>query len=137
MELPDRIEAKIDRSQVGQGCWIWTACKTRLGYGKSCFKGKLWGAHRLVFTLLRGDIPKGLVLDHLCRNPSCVNPDHLEPVTHGENLRRGFTRADIRHCKRGHEFTPENTRRRTNRGRPVRVCRQCEYIRGDAAWPSI
>lgn len=71
------------------GCWIWDGNKDRLGYTGKRFDGKQTGAHRWVYTQLVGPIPDGMSLDHLCRNPSCVNPAHLEPVTHTENIRRG------------------------------------------------
>jgi hypothetical protein len=68
------------------GCWNWLKSKTSKGYGKwSAFKGL---AHRIMYEKHKGLIPKGLHLDHLCRNPGCVNPDHLEPITLQENNRR-------------------------------------------------
>ena len=69
-------------------CWIWNGC-VRNGYGLFRYKEKVIGAHRFSYELLRGPIPKGLQLDHLCRVRNCVNPNHLEPVTQAENLRRG------------------------------------------------
>lgn len=73
------------------GCWVWQRSRDKLGYGRvgrSVYGEYL--AHRAVFQLYKGDIPKGLCLDHLCRNPSCVNPDHLEPVTQAVNNFRGL-----------------------------------------------
>lgn len=78
------------------GCWIWKGYVAKHGYG---YQGRV-PAHRAVYIEHRGVIPPGLDLDHLCRVRACVNPDHLEPVTRAENLRRGknvrFTKADIR-----------------------------------------
>lgn len=80
----------IGRFLVGDGCWNWTGRDSGNGYGMIRIKGKTIMAHRAVWNLMRGDIPDGLVLDHLCRNTHCVRPDHLEPVEHGENIRRGW-----------------------------------------------
>lgn len=96
------------------GCWYWTATKSKLGYGQARFDSdKLEYAHRIAYRLWRGPIPEGLSLDHLCRNPSCVNPQHLDPVTHRENLLRGRgiapRNAAVTHCPHGHEYTDENT----------------------------
>lgn len=70
------------------GCWIWQSGDNGSGYGKIHVNGDSLYAHRYGFELFRGPIPEGLVLDHLCENPPCVNPWHLEPVTHQENIRR-------------------------------------------------
>ena len=83
--LPERICAKIE---ITSFCWLWTCSSKLTGYRQCSYQGKLYGAHRLVYTLLVGTIPKGYEIDHLCRVTRCVNPDHLEPVTRRENLRR-------------------------------------------------
>ena len=82
--LTDKIDARGD-------CWEWTAATGGKGYGYGwCSNDKrMKGAHRLIWELLVGPIPEGLTLDHLCRNKLCVNPDHLEPVTHQVNILRG------------------------------------------------
>lgn len=83
-------------------------------------------AHRVVYEQVVGPIPDGLVLDHLCRVRCCCNPDHLEPVTHIENIMRGAgtgaANAVKTHCKNGHEFTVENTYERPTGGRACRTC---------------
>lgn len=124
---------------VGDGCWEWTASMNRLGYGQiwSMAARRPIPAHRAVYELLVGPIPEGLHIDHLCRNPSCVRPDHLEPVVQAENTRRGMAgevhRAQCAlqtRCKWGHEFTPENTYMGQNaNGNPRRVCRACRAAR--------
>ena len=87
-------------------CWIWQG-KKDYGYGRVGMNGTHHRAHRLIYEALKGPIPEGLQLDHLCRNRSCVNPNHLEPVTGAQNCRRGI--GSKTHCKHGHEFTEENT----------------------------
>ena len=117
-----RFWAKVD---TGGSCWNWTAGVDGRGYGAFKLNGRQLGAHVVAYRRLVGPIPEGLVLDHLCRNPRCVNPDHLEPVTQRENVVRGeapaATNARKTHCKRGHEFTPENTIDHP-RGRNCREC---------------
>ena len=71
------------------GCWEWTGAM-RGGYGVLHQGGASVAAHRVIYERYRGSISPGLDIDHLCRNPSCVNPDHLEPVTRAENVRRGL-----------------------------------------------
>lgn len=74
------------------GCWFWLLKKTRWGYGVFAYRkdgqSLTFKAHRYAYEMLRGPIPDGMVLDHLCRNPGCVNPDHLEIVTPSENSSR-------------------------------------------------
>lgn len=71
------------------GCWLWLLGKRGGGYGMKWSKGRHVMAHRFIYEKMKGPIPKGKVLDHLCRVPSCVNPSHLEPVSFSENIRRG------------------------------------------------
>lgn len=113
------------------GCWIWIRGKDSEGYGKLTARrasGKVGGvlAHKYIYENIHGPVSEGLELDHLCRNPSCVNPAHLEPVTHAENVRRGKGNGfkDQTHCKNGHAFTPDNTEIRPGGGRNCRMCRK-------------
>lgn len=92
--LPQRILNKIHVAE--SGCWLWLGWTEKrepgkLSYGKVWWDGKMRIAHRVIYILLVGEIPPGKQIDHLCRNPSCVNPEHMEPVTAKENVRRGNT----------------------------------------------
>jgi len=111
------------------GCWEWQGATTT-GYGRFhiAHGHPLMLAHRYSYTTLVGPVPDGLDLDHLCRNRRCVRPDHLEPVTHRENLLRSpltwaARRSAQTHCVHGHEFTPENTFRQHHGTRGCRTCR--------------
>lgn len=124
--------------QTSDDCWIWLGGHEREGYGHfTVGKGKnrvTIRAHRFAYELLIGPIPAGKELDHAeCSNPRCVNPAHLEPITHKENVLRGQSPSAIHarktHCMNGHEFTTETThfRLRSN-GKVQRVCRACYSI---------
>lgn len=105
------------------GCWHWERAIGNKGYGLISWKHEgakvTMVAHRAYYLAFRGAIPNGHDIDHLCRKRSCVNPEHLEAVTHLENARRGsrtmasgvYVPTPLKtHCKYGHEFSPENTR---------------------------
>ena len=112
------------------GCWWWTGYIAKSGYGMISRNNRNTLAHRAVYTELCGLIPAGLELDHLCRNPACVNPDHLEPVLPYVNNSRSQSRsarfARVSHCPKGHPYDEENTYVRIRKnGRPSRECRAC------------
>lgn len=129
-----RFLAKVDKSG---DCWEWTAAKEPAGYGMfSIARCQSRRAHRISYELFVGPIPDGLVIDHLCRNKGCVNPEHLEPVTGGENSRRGLSgvlKPPTTHCVHGHEYTPENTRVVRRVDYITKTCRVCASIRNDRA----
>ena len=113
----------VDRSA---GCWVWQGSKNQLGYGHIHAEAGRWtGAHRFAYEVLVEPIPDGLVIDHLCRNPSCVNPAHLQPVTPLENNRRGKTNGSKTHCPHGHAYSPENTAVVNGAERTYRTCKTC------------
>lgn len=118
----------IEKTEPGEnGCIVWTASGNGAGYGAMYIaKGKRVLAHRWSYEYYVGPIPDGLVLDHLCRNPKCVNPEHLEAVTQRVNTLRGKAPTAINaaktHCLLGHEYTPENTLIRNGK-RSCRVCK--------------
>jgi hypothetical protein len=129
--LVDRFYEKVQNTG---DCWLWTGSIKPNGYGqiglrsKNCdHKASVGYAHRLSYELFIGEIPSGKDLDHLCRNRRCVNPDHLEPVTRQTNLLRGDTLpaklAAKTHCKYGHPFTEENTKK-VKGGRECVTCRK-------------
>lgn len=107
-------------------CWPWLGPLTKDGYGTftpyqdgASTRTRL--AHRWAYEHFIGPVPAGMVLDHLCRTRGCVNPEHLEPVTQAENVHRGAAYTKTA-CKRGHEYTPENTGR-TAKGRYCKACK--------------
>lgn len=124
-----RFWSKVD---VGD-CWEWLGGRGNHGHGYLRIARATTMAHRYAWELLVGPIPDGLELDHLCRNPPCVNPDHLEPVTHRENLLRGAgvasQHAARTHCPQGHPYTLENTYDWSNGNRQRRQCKTCHRER--------
>ena len=144
--MHDRFWRKVHKTEK---CWLWTAGKNQYGYGLLGAKIKnvdTTSAHRIAYILTVGEIPKGLVIDHLCRVRHCVNPEHLEVVTQAENIKRGNTglarslqQLSKPHCTRGHELTKENTWRvkptqKKNSSRRCKICRKADYIRGNTKY---
>jgi hypothetical protein len=128
-----RFFAKVE---FAEECWLWKGMTTPLGYGYYSDANRMVPAYRWLYILCYGPIPIGLELDHLCRNSSCVNPDHLELVTHRANVLRGegpsARNARKTHCAQGHELAGANVvQSRSERGLERRRCRQCrnEYHR--------
>jgi len=119
-----RFWPKVDRSGGSDACWPWTGARMIFGHGSFWLGTRNVPAHRFSYERLVGPIPDGLQLDHLCRNPPCVNPAHLEPVTNRENGRRGMAGALQRsrtHCPQGHPYDEANTY--VSRG--YRCCKAC------------
>ena len=139
VNLETRLLAKIDKHGPlwnGTPCWNWKGCNKQGGYGQIHVRwvpghgSRQRLAHVVAYELFVRPMPTGLELDHLCRNHGCVNPEHLEAVTHKENTRRGdggkISGARLRartHCRKGHPYDTENTYIHITNG--SRVCRKC------------
>jgi hypothetical protein len=104
--------------------WLWTGALNKDGYGQwtNSALRKMAVAHRWAWYFVRGPLSDHLHLDHLCRVRNCVNPDHLEPVTRTENLRRAGRTRFARACKKGHDRSPENTYISPQGARACRIC---------------
>ena len=126
----EQVSSFADKFTIADnGCWEWNKYVGTHGYGQHYVNNLTILAHRLAYNLVYGEIPKGMQLDHLCRNRVCCNPNHLEPVTHKENARRGLNGKYLSartHCPSEHEYTKENTKI-VNRGQS-RACRECHRI---------
>jgi len=129
--MKDALERFHEKYEVQpNGCWIWMSAQNGTGYGQFSFEGKPRLAHRWFYERTKKKVEQGKELDHLCRNRSCVNPDHLEEVSRSENNRRGLigertrerSRA-ITHCPHGHEYSADNTYM-TKAG--TRCCKTCK-----------
>lgn len=123
-----RFWSKVEKSGY---CWNWKGCRTPIGYGQFYYAGRVITAHRWSLADARGvalESLDGLDVDHLCRNPSCVNPAHLEAVTHRINCLRGISpvaeQARQTHCKNGHKFDDVNTVIDRKGKRRCRTCRR-------------
>jgi hypothetical protein len=109
------------------GCWRWTGSTDPNGYGAIYWQGRTWKVHRVAWTLCRGAIPDGLTVDHLCRNPSCVNPAHFELVPLSVNQARQINNSSKKtHCPQGHPYDTENTQFSAQGKRLCLTCRRAQ-----------
>lgn len=114
-------------------CWHWPQKTSINGYKSARFgKGRsnVMLVHRASYMAFVGPIPDGMVIDHLCRNRACCNPDHLEAVEFAENIRRG-ARSGVERCKYGHQYTSDNLiyQKSGNGKKPTKMCRTCRNER--------
>ena len=127
--VQERFWSKVNR---GGDCWLWTGKISVHGYGHFHLEGRLLGAHRVALLLSGEALQPDLEVDHLCRVRACVNPAHLEQVTHEVNEARkreavGHHNSNKTHCPQGHEYTSANTRwSRNGKGSRFRICRTCD-----------
>jgi hypothetical protein len=132
------VSAFLDRfghnvsPEPNSGCWLWTSTINQYGYGRVHLPGRRQpSAHRVAYEMDRGAIPNGLQIDHLCRVRCCCNPDHLEPVTAAENIRRAFRLSPRRFvfedgfCINGHRLAEEVNYRHP---RGSMICRKCKRL---------
>lgn len=122
----ERFWSKVEKTEA---CWLWHGTITTTGYGHFWLNGKNRKSHRVAYEMENGPIQNDLPLDHLCRNPPCVRPSHLEPVTTAENALRGnngLLEKSRTHCPKGHPYDEKNTWMKKDRnGRKSRSCKTC------------
>lgn len=106
LPVAQRLWARVEKSET---CWLWTGPTLNTGYGTIRHEGRDTLAHRVAYELAVGPIPNGLTIDHLCGNLLCCRPDHLEPVSRRENIRRAADARRLKRtaCKAGHPLTPD------------------------------
>lgn len=113
-DVVERLESQLFYDTAGTGCWLWVGLVGRTGYGRMRSDGRKWMVHRLSWTLFVGDIPDGLVVDHLCRTRNCVNPAHLRVCTQMANVHAPGSTAIAKaesertHCPRDHILVAPN-----------------------------
>lgn len=123
---PTIVERFLSKVSKTPECWVWTAFITHDGYGLFNDENhKRVRAHRFAYQMFVGEIPLGLDIDHLCRVRKCVRPDHLQAVSHQENIRRSI-RPPRETCRNGHRWLPENI---YNHPRGIKLCRLCALYR--------
>ena len=119
--VEDRFDEKYI-TEPNSGCWLWTGWTRGKGYGVFTVDGVHVPAHRFSYERWVGKIPSGAVIDHLCRVPFCVNPQHLEAVTNQENVKRGALLKT--HCPQGHPYSGDNLYLYNGRHRQCKTCRR-------------
>ena len=126
MRTEDRLFSKVIKTD---SCWQWSGYTTKAGYGRIRINDKMEYAHRVSYQLFINELEDGLEVLHTCNNPSCINPYHLRQGTHKENMEQMANEnrhpfKNKTHCKQGHEYTEENTGKRTG----GRYCKTCNRL---------
>ena len=135
MATLDDLDVRSERDAI-TGCLRWTGAHTPKGYGQIVLAGRTVAVHRAAYERANGPIPEGMEVDHVyergCRHRDCIEPSHLEAVTHAENVSRQI--ATVTHCPKGHEYSEENTLlKKSGRGVVGRQCRECRRAEARAA----
>ena len=128
VRVAERVKARVEVTPGG--CWEWLGYRDRKGYGVFSINDRPTRVARASYEAFVRPIPDGLTIDHLCRNPPCVNPDHLEPVSRGENVLRGDTltakNKNATECPKGHAYDDKNTYTDSRGKRSCKTCRRAE-----------
>lgn len=128
--LYQRLLSSVERTS--SGCWRWKKCISTNGYGRISINGKPVFAHRASYETFVGQIDKNKELHHKCSNKLCINPAHLTQITRSQHriiTDVNYSNRNKTHCKRGHEFTNENTLMINGNGYSMRACIECRKIR--------
>ena len=125
MQLPAFIDERI-AYEPNTGCWIWIGAR-KGKYGSIRHRGRPMVAHRVVYGILRAPVEGHLECHHTCETKLCVNPDHIQPITCSEHMR--LHKWNDKHCKHGHEITPENLYIEKNGYRRCRLCKNATCLR--------
>jgi len=143
--MTDRTARFWEKVVVTPGCWLWTGYVGPTGYGQVKWDGKMRAVHHIALLIVGSSRPEGLETDHLCFVRRCVNPAHLEWVTHRENIRRsedrlfggkqGSYQRSKTHCVNGHPFDASNTRLVVEKAGNVR--RRCVTCQNEATKQSM
>lgn len=128
---PEKFLSKI-KIQNETGCWIFSGAIDKDGY-RICHDKKPYKSHRYSFELFNGPLSEYMVIDHMCRNRACCNPDHLRDVTPTVNAKENRINMLIDYCKKGHKLTEENKSKHKGNGGFVTVCKECNRIKNKKA----